>query len=302
MTTETPQKNNKVIILAVLLAVSVIGNIYQGMQTKGKSETIEVERIKYDTLFMQFQDMDKMYDESIAMVEEFKNENTALNADIENKVAELQQIKEEIASLKKNVKSKGKLFDQLKKKYDRMNALNAELENKIDELLLENKVLFDKNIALKGNVDSLTGVTNALDKKVNTGSKLKAEYVIISSFKKKESGYKETKLAKRANKIEANFMILDNAIAEKTEKTLYLRIIAPNGKVLGTPAMNSDSFKAENSDEIKFSSKKQFTNTTEKQAMKLIYEELDLEFEKGEYKVEIYVDGYLSGSSSYSLK
>ena len=302
MTTETPQKNNKVIILAVLLAVSVIGNIYQGMQTKGKSETIEVERIKYDTLFMQFQDMDKMYDESIAMVEEFKNENTALNADIENKVAELQQIKEEIASLKKNVKSKGKLFDQLKKKYDRMNALNAELENKIDELLLENKVLFDKNIALKGNVDSLTGVTNALDKKVNTGSKLKAEYVIISSFKKKESGYKETKLAKRANKIEANFMILDNAIAEKTEKTLYLRIIAPNGKVLGTPAMNSDSFKAENGDEIKFSSKKQFTNTTEKQAMKLIYEELDLEFEKGEYKVEIYVDGYLSGSSSYSLK
>lgn len=299
---EKKSKSNKyVAILSLLLLLSFAFNLYQ---LKNNADRVEQSEIKITGLEEQYDDIDKLYKESMAMVDTYKAENLGLNEDLETKVNELKSLKLEIENLKRTVKDKSKLEIELNVKYKKILALNADLENRIDDLLVENKTLFEKNESLKENINVVTDEKNALGEKVQTGAKLKAEYFAISSFKKRSSGkFKETKLAKRANKFEVAFTLLDNAIAEKGEKTVYLRIVAPTGKVVGNPIMGSDVFNVEGlEEEQKYSVKKVYTSTGEKQEMVLSYLEEELRFETGDYVVEIYVDNYLAGKSIFSLK
>ena len=259
--TDQSKKNKKALILGITLLLSIGGNLYL---LKSGSDYKEESQELFSGLKQQYDDIDKLYDESMEMVDSYKSENTALSEDLEGKVSELKSLKQDIERLKRTVKDKAELARKLKAKYSKVLELNKELENRIDDLLVENKNLFDKNESLK---------------------------------------FRETRLAKRTNKIEVSFALLDNPIANKEEKTVYLRIVAPTGKVLGNPIMGSDVFTVTSSDdEQKFSVKKVYTYTGEKQELTLSYLEEELRFESGEYKVEIYVDNYLAGTSVFSLK
>ena len=69
--------------------------------------------------------------------------------------------------------------------------------------------------------------------------------------------------------------------------------------------MGSDQFMLSGETKsIKFSAKKTYTYTGKNQDMLISYEEesKEIKFEKGMYLIEIYVDNYLSGRSSYYLK
>lgn len=299
--TDQSKKNKKALILGITLLLSIGGNLYL---LKSGSDYKEESQELFSGLKQQYDDIDKLYDESMEMVDSYKSENTALSEDLEGKVSELKSLKQDIERLKRTVKDKAELARKLKAKYSKVLELNKELENRIDDLLVENKNLFDKNESLKDNVDSLNIEKTSLGEKVNTGSQLKAEYFTTAMYKKRSSGkFRETRLAKRTNKIEVSFALLDNPIANKEEKTVYLRIVAPTGKVLGNPIMGSDVFTVTSSDdEQKFSVKKVYTYTGEKQELTLSYLEEELRFESGEYKVEIYVDNYLAGTSVFSLK
>lgn len=295
------KKNKTKVVLLFLLLLSFGINLYQ---LKRNSDHVEQSEVKITGLEEQYDDIDKLYQESMTMVDNFKAENLELNADLEGKVNELKSLKIEIENLKRTVKDKSKLAIELSAKYKKILALNSDLENRIDDLLVENKTLFDKNEALKLDIDNVNDEKTALGEKVQTGAKLKAEYFRVTSFKKRSSGkFKETKLAKRANKFEVAFTLLDNPIAEKGEKTVYLRIVAPTGKVVGNPIMGSDVFVVHGlEEEQKFSFKKVYTYTGEKQEMTLSYIEEDLRFEVGVYDVEIYVENYLAGKTNFSLK
>lgn len=303
MEKSTSKKSGKITLLYVLLLLSLAANFYQGISYGNAKEE---DAKKYDGLSEQYDDINSLYDESLTLVEEFKADNHQLGEDILNKVQELKAVKQEIEQIKATVKNKVAQLKALQIKYARIIALNKELEDKIDEVLVENKSLYEKNDSLKEDVEMLTQEKSTLDKKVDSGSKIKTEYVVVSAYKKRPSGkYKETKMAKRANKIDVSFTLLENPISAKEEKTVYLRIVAPNGVELGNPLMGSDEFKvAGNNETRKFSAKKTYTYAGKNQDMKIFYEEesKEIKFEKGLYTVEIYIDNYLSGGASYYLK
>jgi hypothetical protein len=297
------KSNVKVIVLAVLLLLSVVANFYQGVSYGiVKEESAE----KYDNLSEQHKSINNLYDESLILVEEFKADNHQLSEDLISKVDELKQVKKDIEQIKSTVKNKSDQLKALQKKYAKIVSLNRALEDKIDEILVENKLLFEKNDSLKENVEALTQEKSSMGDQINSGSKIKSEYVTVSAFKKRSNGkFKETIMAKRVNKIDVSLTLLDNPISPLGEKTVYLRIIAPSKVELGSPLMGSDEFREEGKSEpTKFSAKKVYTYTGKNQDMTISYEEEseDVKFEKGMYLIEIYVDNYFSGRSSYYLK
>lgn len=302
--TETKVKNDKVKKgLWVLLILSLLGNFYQGFNY---SETLKQRDEQLDELGKQFSDINALYRESMEMVELYKQDNQAVGEELQAKVELLKQLKNEVEELKRTVSDKLTLIQKLKSKYDKIVKLNVELENKIDELLVENKTLYDKNDSLKVDLSNLESQKNELGKKLNKGSHLNAEYFTVSTYKKRSSGkYKETKLAKRATKIEVEFSLLANPIAEKGEKTVFLRIVSPSGVELGNPVMGSDVFVPDGKQEkIKYSAKKVYTYTGEKQQLSIAYVEDNraIKFEKGLYEIEVYVDSHLSGNATFYLK
>ena len=303
MENSVDKKNSKVIVLSVVLLLSLAANFYQGISYgNAKEESAD----KLDGLSEQYADINNLYDESLALVEEYKADNHLLSKDLSSKVEELKSVKREIERVKRTVKDKTKRLKALQEKYARIVALNKDLEDKIDEMLVENKSLYEKNDSLRGDVEALTQEKSTLGKKLDSGSKIKAEYVTVSVYKKRSSGkYKETKMAKRANKIDVSFTLLENPIAPKGEKTVYLRIIAPSEIELGNPLMGSDQFTVGSDNKpTKFSVKKTYTYTGKNQDMVISYEEesKEIKFEKGMYLIEIYIDNYLSGRSSCYLK
>ncbi|MBL7923565.1 MAG: hypothetical protein JNL88_05160, partial [Bacteroidia bacterium] len=182
-----------------------------------------------------------------------------------------------------------------------LKKLRDEYLERIDALLVENEQLKKEKNELSSTVETLT---KNLESTVNAASVLRAEYLKVSAYKKRNNDkYVTTAMAKRANKIETCFTLLENKIARAGEKVVHLRVIEPGGKVLGNRAEGSSSFrKAGSSEELLYTSVKTLSYTNDKQDVCLDWEEKDRVFTSGTYMLEIYVEGYLSGVSSLVLR
>jgi len=288
---------NKAII--VLLILSIIGNIWQW---RNQSNTIETYDVKVDSLITARVDVEKELTETYAELNKYKGISSRLDsllseantkvADQENKIKQLMKKERNSASLNKKLQAE---LEELKK-------LRDEYLEKIDQLLVENEQLKKEKTELTGTVESLT---KNLETTVNTASILKSEYIKVASYKRKGNDkYSTTAMAKKTNKLEACFSIMDNKIAKPGEKMVYLRIVEPGGKTLGERSEGSSTFRMNGSnEEVMYTASQKIDYANAKQDLCLKWEEKERGvFTPGTYVVEIYVDGNLSGASSVVLR
>ncbi len=301
MTTE--KKENKkgiIIVLIALVLVSAIGNILQF--TSGK-EDLELKEADIVSLKEIQQALNNDVDEAHETVKSLEGDNAELNEEVAAKLAEIERIKVENDSLIKSGLGKVELNRRLRANLALVRKLNKELENKVDELLLENKKLETENTDLKVNVDSLNTVTTDLTNKVAIASTLNAEYIKVSAFKKKRANkYRKTKLAKRTNKIEMTCKIMQNTITENGEKTVLLKIVSPEGKSLGNYTKTGNTSEHQANGSVGYADFKSFSYTGEEQELVLSYETEEREFPKGNYLLEVIIDGQVSGTATFTLK
>ena len=151
---------------------------------------------------------------------------------------------------------------------------------------------------------SVQSLTKNLETTVNAASVLSAEYIKVTPYKKKSGDkYSETALARRTNKVEVCFDFLENKIAKAGDKNVYLRILTPEGKVMGERATGSGTFKKHGSgEEVMYSSMQTVAYNNAKQNVCINYEEAERIYPKGTYTAEIYTDGNMSGTTTFTLK
>jgi len=141
-----------------------------------------------------------------------------------------------------------------------------------------------------------------LQGKVATASQLQAEYIKISSFKKKSSGkYVETSLAKRTNKIDVAFTIMDNKVAEQGERMVYVVIKEPTGQILAGNSMAKFT-SATTKEEVSATASYKIKYDGGKQEVKLSYESEDRALTPGSYTIDVYIEGTLVNTSAYILR
>lgn len=300
------KKDNKKGILIILLAfciISITGNIIQLTSGKEKTEVIEHKEADIVNLKEIQKELNKDVDDARETVKSLEGENAELNEEVAAKLAEIERIKKENDVLIKSGLGKAELNRKLRANLALVKKLNKELENKVDELLLENKKLETENTDLKVNVDSLNTVTGELSKKVAIASALNTEYIKVMAFKKKRADkYRKTKLAKRTNKIELTCKIMKNTVTEKGEKTVLLKILSPEGKSLGDYTKTGNKTEHQANGAIGYADFKSFSYTGEEQQIVLNYETEEREFKKGNYSLEVIIDGNVSGTTIFTLK
>ena len=98
-------------------------------------------------------------------------------------------------------------------------------------------------------------------------------------------------------KFKINFSIVKNITAETGERTLYIRITKPDNDVL--TKSSSNTFPYENR-ELVYSIKKYIEYNGEEQAV-TVYWDVEEYLYAGTYRVDIFADGTLIGSQSFSL-
>jgi hypothetical protein len=296
-TSNAPKQGNSKILL-VLLLLSLIANIWQW---SGKNTMKESYTEQMDSLITARVDVEKELNETYAELNQYKGINGRLDSLLLEANGKIDEQKSLIAKLKSSEKNSASLNKKLEVQIKELQALRDQYLEKIDALLIENAQLKKDKEDLSSTIATLN---KDLESTVNTASVLKAEYMNAKAYKKRSNDkYVETLMARRTNKLELCFSLLENKIAKAGNRNVYLRIIEPGGNVLGNRSEGSSSFrKAGTSEELLYTTNKSVDYKNEKTDLCLIWEETDRVFTAGTYLMEVYVDGVFSGTTSVKLQ
>jgi chromosome segregation ATPase len=285
-------------LLIVLLLVSLGLNAYLFTSKNNIQEEAKTEK---DSLITARIDVEKELNETYTELNQYKGENARMDSLIAAANIDIDKYKERIAALIKKEGNSSALNKKLKAELEELKGLRDKYLEQIDALMIENEQLKKDKSDLTSKVENLS---QNLEQTVTTASILRAEYVKVKSYKKRSNDkYTETAMAKRTNKLETCFTVLENKIAKGGSKTIYLRIIEPSGKVLGNRAEGSSTFKKTGSSEdLLFTASQQIEYDNKNQNLCINWEEAERNFAPGKYIMEIYVDGNLSGLSEVTLR
>ncbi len=297
MATEQERRNRPTAWI-VLLLISVGINIYQW---RNHTTTINAYETKVDTLVVERVNVEKELSDTKTELNKYHGISANLDTLLKEANGKLSVYEKRIREISRTETNTAELNRKLKEQLGDLQGLRDEYLTRIDSLLTANKQLRDKNEELTGTVET---VSKKLESTVTTASVLKAEYFKTNTFQRKSGGkYKETALAKRTHKMTICFDLLDNPIAKQGERTAYLKITEPGGKVIGNRAEGSNTIKLGSGEEVLYTTSSTFDYTGAKQNVCMNYEEQnDKMFPPGTYLIEAYVDGNLAGASSYVLR
>lgn len=290
--------NNNVRLLLILLLVSIGLNIWLYIS---KTNLQEAYRVEKENLVTANLDIEKELNDTYSELNQYKGINNQLDSLLKEANGKVDEQKSRIQELIRKEGNTAKLNKQLLAELADLRKMKDEYLERIDALLVENEQLKKEKTDLSSTVENLT---KNLESTVNTASMLRAEYVKVNAYKKRSSDkYSSTAMARRTNKIETCFTVLENKIAKGGEKMVYLRLIEPGGKILGNRSEGSSSFKkAGTSEELLYTISKAIDYKNANEDVCVSWEENDRVFTTGTYMIEIYIDGNLSGVTSLNLR
>jgi hypothetical protein len=167
----------------------------------------------------------------------------------------------------------------------------------------ENEELSAARARLTSEKETLEEERTMLAKKVNVASVIKVQGIDVSGYKLKSSGKEsESKKAKTIDGLKICFTALDNVIAQAGTERFYVRVISPLGETLAIDDSGSGVLTNPNTgEEVRYTQYRDIDyNQTESNVC--VNWQPDLPFNTGQYTVEVYNKGFMSGMSTVNLK
>ncbi|MFA5574423.1 MAG: hypothetical protein WC994_05145 [Brumimicrobium sp.] len=224
----------------------------------------------------------------------------------------LQIQKDSIASLLNELKdTRNRSYyeiNQLKKRNERLREVMNHYLIEIDSLNTLNINLTHQLTEKSTALDQTTSERDELRKEneenaalLTKGAKLTAFNFNTQGLRYKSigTGTKEINRAGRVELISSTFTIGENTIAKTGNKTIYLQIINPDGKVLFKRPTDVTQVAG---GEILYSGKREINYLGQLTDMTIVYNLEGQEIESGNYTVKVYADGALIGKDTFTLK
>ncbi len=289
------------IIIVVLLLLGINGGLIWLLMNKNetiieKEKIIKVETSLKDSLTI-------IKDQLAKDFEDMKGQNVSLNEKLSEKDREIAEQQEKIQNLINS--GDAAQLAQARSEIKKFKLMLKGYEAQKDSLLQLTVALNKDKQALTTNLDqekvkteTLTTENTKLSDKVTVGSVLRADNVKAMAVKFKSSGREiETNKSKAAQKIKTCFTILENHVAEKGEKEIFIRVLGPAGSAFSS---SSETFKY-NGQETLFTSKQTVNFESKKQEV-CNYWANTAAFSAGKYTIEVYNAGTQIGKTVLELK
>ena len=165
----------------------------------------------------------------------------------------------------------------------------------IDSLNTINSNLQAENVAYRREITTAQQRADVAEEKADElNTKVRIGAVIRSSGIRMvmlNSNSKEVRRVRQASRLRVDFELTANELAEPGEKSVYVCITAPDGYVLSSENMILFMFEG---DEMMASAMRKVDYENQSVPVSIYYD--GSAFEKGTYKVDIYIDGRHSGS------
>lgn len=305
MTEEKENRNKRRGLILWLIIALLLGSNGVTLWLLMKEKTIVVEK---ETITQKiYIEKENVQADLLELQKEYDNLQTSdkhLQQDIEEKKAHIEEL------LKEAAKHKGDkyIIAKLKKEAETLRSIMIGYVHTIDSLNTLNKNLVaEKKTVLKQlgvekeKQNTLIKEKDELQSTIAKGSilscfNISAKAVLFKRGGKKES---ETTKARKAEKIKVSFSLGENKIAKAGEKTVYVRVMTPDGKEMAKSYDDLNKFTFNRS--IGYYAGKETLNYANTEISAVLYCEGQGEMVPGNYMIEITCDGAVIGNTTLKL-
>lgn len=225
--------------------------------------------------------------------------NKALNASLEADKARIEELLAQIESEKASSKAE---ISRYQRELANVKALVKKYAAQIEELNEVNVKLVEENVQVKSDLkDTRAKVAAAkaeserLAAVVSKGKVIVAREIELVNVKANE---KETERIRRAKKLKIDFTLVANQIATPGARTVYARLIGPDGYLLTS---NTNATFAFNGQNIGYTASREVDYQNDDLKVSVYLDDVN-RLDKGTYLVEVYMDGAVIGTKEIVTK
>ena len=303
-------KDNRKTIYTLLISLLIITWGYLIYDKSKNKEIITQKEIQYVTVSNARDSIQSLFNDASARADSLTGSNIQLTGALAQKKTEISALRSNISNiLKKKNATEAELL-QAKQMITDLNGKIDGLYEEVSKLKGENQQLTSANQQLntektqltneKGELQSTLSKTQAEKANVeDLASTLHASNISINAVKVKSDGSeKETSSAKRADLFIISCTLDENRVTPSGKKSLYVCVSNPDGSPSGTEG----TFKSRDGSDVPYSNKVEVDYTTGKSLPVSFSWKPGSKFQSGEYKIQIYHNGFKIGEGSKTLK
>jgi hypothetical protein len=298
--TNQPTKNRSntgLLLLVVLLLISNVVMLWMLMQ-RGKEVELTQEKVVA---------LEERNEDVLGMLESTLNSYDSLQTENDTIKQELELQKQQIQELMDKVKRGNYDLAKARKEAETLRSIMKNYIAQIDSLNRANQVLTAEKQQLtqelgeeKAQKEALATEKETLQGKIARGAVLHTTSITAGALFVRSNGKQvDTERANKAEMIKCCFTLGENKVTDAGDKTLYMRVISPDGKVLPT-SDGASRFKF-NGVEGEYSAKRE-VNYQNQPVDACIFWTGGEELRTGQYIVEVYEAGALVSKASFNLK
>jgi len=260
-----------------------------------------------DQLQKELEDATRMYDmiktSSANMVHSKDSTISKKDREIAAKREKIQQLLSKVGATEQELAQAKSLIASLNNDIVKYKTQVETLEGEKIVLTKEKNMVIQQRDKVQKDFDSATNVIKQKEEVIDVATTLHASNFSILGINETGNGKeKKTSTAKRVDKLRISFDIDENRVAQSGIKNIYVCITGPDGKPLAAEAMGSGNFNTRDGEQ-KFYTQKIELNYTQGQRQTLSIDwKQNTNFTTGDYKIEVYNNGFKIGEGIGSLK
>jgi regulator of replication initiation timing len=306
-----PRRDSRKLIYGILIA-ALVGTWGYIVYDKSKSkETITQLQTQYSNVDSARNVVQQEYNDALARMDSLTGSNTKLQGELADRKTEIDKLK---ANIKHELSKKNADLAKAKSMIAELNGKINDLLTQVEQLKAQNQQLTASNQQLTTERDTLASqkqvvetnlaaTQKAKDSVADIGSTLHASNINITGINLKNGGKeKETTTAKRVDVFRISFDLDENRLSPSGSKELYVCVFGPDGKPITMPS-NSGTFQSREEGEKVFTNKVDVQYESGKRTpVSFDWKPEAGKYQTGNYKVEIYQNGFKIGEGTKSLK
>jgi len=295
-------------IIIGVLAAGLLGTWAYFLYDKNDSnKQIQEKTFAVNTAMTAKDSVQAMYDITLARLDTLTGENNNIKGQLSDRESQVNKLRTEISGIlsKKNasdaeVRRAKSLIIQLNETIANLEAENARLNGENQQLASNNTQLSQEKQVLETNLQTTTAQKEELAQTVDVASTFSASNIQITPVNEKHNGKeKATTTAKKVDKLVVSFDI-ENRVARSGPADIYVIVTGPDGKIITDPvAPGTLTTRQEGDRPYTYKTSVEYEQGTRKTLQVPLRQE---HFQTGNYKIEIYQNGFKIAEGTRSLK
>lgn len=307
--TPAPKNTNRNVLTGILIA-ALLGTwgyvIYDKNKHNQKEADQQAQIVNSDSAKNELQ---QELNDAAQRLDALKTQNVKADSlisskdkDIENLKSQVQKIINDKNASKEDLAKAQRLIAELKGNIEVYTAQIDSLKLANTQLTQEKAQVTEERDVATHNYDSANTVIKQKNDVIDVGSTLHASNFKIVGLKERGSKEVETTKAKRVDKLRITFDIDENRITQTGTQVIYVCITAPDGNPVVVDALGSGTFTLRDNTQKPFTKKVEINYVQgEKQTVTVEWTQ-NSEFQTGDYKIEIYNNGFKIGDGVRSFR